>query len=139
MRLLAGLLHDFKLLIRRKRNVENFNRLVANQFPPGGIHLLDTTLLGNRCGVRFGARGDGNGVESRVLIRNEVAVRHDEPRADAADAPVLAGGLWIRCRADKRFEDVVLFHKCSSPYAIKGWMRAQTAPLSGRWTDENQV
>ena len=47
---------------------------------------------GDGAGVLGIARGDGDRIEARLAIGDQVAIAHDEAGADAADAPVLARG-----------------------------------------------
>jgi len=83
------LLHRFgdnlQLNIGRHRDIDDRNARVAQQLPVVVIDAADVVSRGHGLRVRPVARRDCDRIESRLAIRNEMAVGHDETRADAAD------------------------------------------------------
>ena len=81
---------DGRLHVRRHGHVEDFDRAVGEEGFDGVVDGRDGVPLGDGAGLGRVARGDGDGVEARLAVGDEVAVAHDEPGPDAADAEVPA-------------------------------------------------
>ena len=90
----AGGLDDGELIVGRHGDVEHLDRCVVEQLLDRVVHGRDAVLRCALGGVVAGAGSDGDWVETGLTVGNQVAVVHDEPAADAADAPVQPGRKW---------------------------------------------
>ena len=88
----ASGLDNLQLIVRRYGEVEYLNGFVIQQLIDGIVHRADAVALGAGGGIGGRAAGDGSGIEACLAIGDEVAVAHDKPAADAADAPIFAFG-----------------------------------------------
>ena len=79
-----------RLHIGRHGDIEDLDRRVGKQLGDVAMHARNLMLGRHGLGVFQVAGCDGDGVEARLPIGDEMAVAHDEASADAADAPVLA-------------------------------------------------
>src|SRR5262249_20947165 len=79
-----------RLYIRWHRDVEHLNLRVGKHLVNGLVDAGDVVKAGTCLGVRWVSRRDGHWVEAGIAICQEMAVTHDEPGPNAADAEVLA-------------------------------------------------
>ena len=84
--------HDLKLLVRRCSNIQDLDILIPDQFLPAVVDMGNTALPCHFLRLRPVQRRNGIRRKADIVICHEVAVPHDETRADAADAKILALG-----------------------------------------------
>ena len=96
VRLAQRVSNERRLLIRRKRDVEDLDRRILDQRRRALVHLWYAPALSHGRRVVLAAGGNRNHREPRVLVRGQVALGHDHARADTADGHIAAanGSVW---------------------------------------------
>ena len=99
MLLLQRMLDQRGLLVRRKGDVEDLDRIVADQVFRRIVNLGNAPTLRDLLGVSLGARCDRSDRKASLLVSREMALGHDHARADASDPVVLRSDLHIRLKS----------------------------------------
>ena len=88
--LAGGLENQGGLSRRRHGDVEHLDVAVRQQLVRRRVDARHAVQIGGGLGPLLAPRGNGDRVETRFAVGDQVAVAHDEASADAADAPISA-------------------------------------------------
>ena len=93
----AGLLDRFtdnrQLVLRRNGNIHHLDGGIRQQFLGGVVNLGNAARLSHVAGLVGTAGGNCHHVVTRIAVRHEMAVAHDEAGSDGAN-----GVIFLFCR-----------------------------------------
>lgn len=99
MLLTKALSDQRRLLVRRKRDVENFDSRILDQRLQTVMGLGDALPLGDFLGVGFGEGRNRNDGEVSLLVARQLDIGHDKARADHPDVIVAAANEGVGLQA----------------------------------------